>query len=314
MNLTKENKKKKKTSPTKSLTSHFAKLTVEKYPSKKPLLHVTVTAATAIGQRDYQEDRFLTTQLTPELFVACVADGHGGFQCAEFCIQKLKHILLANLERKQGVPNFRLETYLETVIGQLSQQWDTHVFDDPLIALRLAKSALERDKYYQDSTKFKEDAHIAAGKDSGTTFVIALADLRRRKLVMANIGDSRAVVIPRGTTAAIATQDHVVPLQMHIENFAVTIANGRMESDLAMARSLGDHGPTLTGIISRKPDLTTVAIPKGADLVMGSDGLWDVYSNAEVFVNGETAPELLARRKTEFQDNVTALVIHIAEK
>jgi serine/threonine protein phosphatase PrpC len=280
----------------------------KKLQSDKPL-EVKYTTATDIGKRQYQEDKFIAIRLDerPEIYVFAVFDGHGGKQCSEFCARKLPKILNRMLVSKKNVKNFRLDTFLKVALDFLCKQWDNHILGKENVS-KVYTSQDSRDEYYKN-IDYKQ--HLHKGGDAGTTVVVALVDTQRRKLVFGNCGDSRAVVLPKNLKTFTATNDHVVPLRLDVNNFQVEIKDGRVASDLAMVRSFGDHSKQLSGVISREIDITSIDVKLGGRLVLGSDGLFDIFSNAEVFVNKETAQELVDRKKDMVDDNITVLVVDL---
>lgn len=269
-------------------------------------LQVRFTVASDIGKRDYQEDRFIVNQLQTrkELWLFAVFDGHGGSKCSEFCKNELEKILLDELEKKKDIKNIHLEALLKFSLNFLCRIWDERVMGKKYKAVY--KSSESRKKFYEN---FDYEKHTREGNDSGTTATVVLIDTKRKKLVMGNCGDSRSVVLPNKKSSFISTTDHVVPLKLNITNFEVNVSDGRVESDLAMSRSLGDHSKELSGVISREFDMTSIDIKHGARVIMGSDGLFDVFSNADVFVNNETAQQLIDRKKEQIEDNITVIVI-----
>lgn len=275
--------------------------------SSKPLLSVKFTTATEIGKREYQEDRFVATFLSerPEIWVFGIFDGHGGTQCSEFCSTKILDILNDGIKAKKGVKNFRLDKFLQVALTELCSLWDKNVFGLGDSISSVYQSQKSRDDLYKT---IDYDKHVSSGLDSGTTVVVALIDTRRRKVVFGNCGDSRAVALKTDNKSFISTADHVVPLRINVENFQVNVSDGRVESDLAMSRSFGDHTKTLSGVISREVDITSIDVKNGARLVLGSDGLFDIFTNSEVFVNQENANQLIDRKRDEIDDNITVIV------
>ena len=157
---------------------------------------------------------------------------------------------------------------------------------------------------------------------SGTTSVYAF--LSNKHLVCANAGDSRAMlcsIVDGRWQARQLTRDHKPDEQDEANR--VRRANGRIEPSrlqpgmvmpglrtqagmfygpkrvwlknkqvpgLAMTRSIGDMAATSVGVTA-KPEITVFPnlTPNDKILVMGSDGLWDRFSNVEIMniiVNG----------------------------
>jgi serine/threonine protein phosphatase PrpC len=242
----------------------------------------------------------------PSIWVFAIFDGHGGKRCSTFCQRRLIGLIETSIQTKST--NVRLPLFLQSVLTQLSTEWDDHVFGDG-IAAQLYESQAQRDSFYKS---FDLKRHAQTEGDSGTTATVVLIDTCRRIAVLANCGDSRAVVSRTNSSSLISTKDHVVPLNIMVKNFSkVHIEDERVENDLAMARSIGDHCPTLSGVISREIDVEAIPIKTGACIVLGSDGLWDIYSNPEVFVNNETASQLIERRRDRVDDNISVMVIDV---
>ncbi|GJP34022.1 hypothetical protein CLOM_g18503 [Closterium sp. NIES-68] len=143
-------------------------------------------------------------------------------------------------------------------------------------------------------------------RDSGSTAVVALR--LGSELIVAHIGDSRCVLArtarapPNGKSdggtieALQLTTDHkasnpaekvrVQEAGGKVLNYMNTIDRiflpGKSEPGLAVARAFGDFELKSHGLICR-PDLTVRSVdPRDQFVVMGSDGVWDVLTNAEV--------------------------------
>lgn len=82
---------------------------------------MSLTQATAKGNRPYQEDRSFTLE-TPEYLAFGVLDGHGGDHCATFCSQALP----AAIERQSTM--FEFSQVLRDVFSTVNEA--TKRFDD----------------------------------------------------------------------------------------------------------------------------------------------------------------------------------------
>jgi serine/threonine protein phosphatase PrpC len=307
--MTTTKKKMPKSKPSKKKSRVKKNLFPKKIETKNTdLQKIDYSVATDIGTREYQEDRYIVhnLQTRPELWLFAIFDGHGGNKCSQFCKDEFIKIVESELDIKKNVKNIHVETLLKKSLNRICKNWDTLVLGKN--HKDVYESSLSRENFYKN---FDFDNHTKIGNDSGTTSTVVLIDTKRKRLVMGNCGDSRSVVLPNKKSSFISTTDHVVPLKLTIKNFDVNVSDGRVEADLAMASSIGDHSRELSGVISRKFDMTTVSIKDGARVVMGSDGLFDIFSNAEVFVNFETAQELIDRKKKEVEDNITVIVINV---
>ncbi|KAG1346432.1 putative protein phosphatase 2C 8 [Cocos nucifera] len=121
----------------------------------------------------------------------------------------------------------------------------------------------------------------AAERTVGSTAVVAVVGPRR--IVVANCGDSRAV-LSRGGVAVPLSSDHKPDRPDEMER--VEAAGGRVINwngyrvlgVLATSRSIGDC--YLKPYVTSEPEVTvTDRTGKDEFLILASDGLWDVVSN-----------------------------------
>ncbi|CAM6030208.1 unnamed protein product [Sphagnum balticum] len=120
----------------------------------------------------------------------------------------------------------------------------------------------------------------------GSTAVTAIL-IDGKELLVANVGDSRAV-LSRGGVAEQLSIDHEPghPTERgKIENRGGFVSNmpgdvPRVDGQLAVARAFGDK--SLKVHLSAQPDIKTVTIDDRTDLlILASDGLWKVMQNQE---------------------------------
>ncbi|KAL8251539.1 hypothetical protein R6Q59_035232 [Mikania micrantha] len=119
---------------------------------------------------------------------------------------------------------------------------------------------------------------------SGTTALTAL--ILGRHMLIANAGDSRAVLGKRGRAIELST-DHkpsCTSEKMRIEKLGGVIYDGYLNGQLSVARALGDwhmKGPKGSdGPLSAEPELEEVALTEEDEfLIIACDGLWDVMSS-----------------------------------
>uniref|UniRef100_A0A2P2LSI6 protein-serine/threonine phosphatase n=1 Tax=Rhizophora mucronata TaxID=61149 RepID=A0A2P2LSI6_RHIMU len=134
----------------------------------------------------------------------------------------------------------------------------------------------------------KADHAIADAKSidsySGTTALTAL--ILGRTMVIANAGDSRAVLGKRGRAIELS-KDHkpnCTSERLRIERLGGVIYDGYLNGQLSVARALGDWHIKGTksskSPLSAEPDLEEVELTEEDEfLIMGCDGLWDVMSS-----------------------------------
>lgn len=181
---------------------------------------------------------------------------------------------------------------------------------------------------------------------SGATAVIALLfsdpdQSEGKKLFVANVGDSRAVLAIRKTVGGMdeeesesdsgfigkrLTFDHRAEdkgEQARISQAGGFVTRNRVLGILAVSRSFGDHG--MKDFVIATPHLSEVDIKSKEDmpfLILACDGVWDVISDQEAvdlllpryLENGpdEQAARLLVDTALErgSADNITAIVVY----
>lgn len=137
---------------------------------------------------------------------------------------------------------------------------------------------------------------VYKGEPDGTTSCVCVI-IGKDKIICANAGDSRAIVVKGDGSAVAMSIDHkpdlpsekkrIVDLGGFISHHGVWRVNGNM----AVSRSIGDA--PLKPYIIPTPDITEYTIDKDGNdnfLVIASDGLWDVMTNSYVsnFIRNET--------------------------
>ncbi|KAL5754241.1 hypothetical protein ACOSP7_022461 [Xanthoceras sorbifolium] len=151
------------------------------------------------------------------------------------------------------------------------------------------------DSHFPSSTKravksayVKADHALADAKSldrsSGTTALAAL--MLGRTMLIANAGDSRAVLGKRGRAIELS-KDHkpnCTSERLRIEKLGGVIYDGYLNGQLSVARALGDwHIKGTKGSIcplSCEPELEEIVLTEEDKfLVLGCDGLWDVMSS-----------------------------------
>ncbi|GLU01199.1 hypothetical protein SLE2022_185200 [Rubroshorea leprosula] len=175
-----------------------------------------------------------------------VFDGHGGVRAAEY----VKQNLFSNLIRH---PNFISDT----------------------------KSAIA-DAYNHTDSEFLKSEN-AQSRDAGSTASTAI--LVGDRLLVANVGDSRAVIC-RGGNAVAVSRDHKPDQsdeRQRIEDaggFVMWAGTWRVGGVLAVSRAFGDR--LLKQYVVADPEIQEEKIDSSLEfLILASDGLWDVVTNEE---------------------------------
>ncbi|CAN6918926.1 hypothetical protein HID58_040578 [Brassica napus] len=211
-----------------------------------------------------------------------VFDGHGGARAAEY----VKQNLFSNLIRH---PKFISDT-----------------------------TAAIADAYKQTDSEFLNSEN-SQNRDAGSTASTAI--LVGDRLLVANVGDSRAVIC-RGGNAIAVSRDHKPDQsdeRQRIEDaggFVMWAGTWRVGGVLAVSRAFGDR--LLKQYVVADPEIQEEKVDSSLEfLILASDGLWDVVSNEEAvgMIKVIEDPEEGARRlMTEaYQrgsaDNITCVVV-----
>ncbi|CAN6451034.1 unnamed protein product [Victoria cruziana] len=211
-----------------------------------------------------------------------VFDGHGGARAAEY----VKQNLFSNLIKH---PEFSSNT----------------------------KSAIA-DAYNQTDSDFLKSENNQ-NRDAGSTASTAV--LVGDRLLVANVGDSRAVICRDGNAIAVS-RDHKpdqTDERQRIEDaggFVMWAGTWRVGGVLAVSRAFGDR--QLKQYVVADPEIKEEVIDSSLEfLILASDGLWDVVSNEEAvsMVKSVDDPEGAAKRLMQeaYQrgsaDNITCVVV-----
>lgn len=283
-------------------------------------LGVRVHAESWPGKQMELRDRYASDEPMQELGVYFAAfDGHGGSQVSEIASKQLHKNILAQFRQKQVQPASRDEK-LKGAIKEAFLQTDKEI-------LALA----ERKKFDQ----------------SGSTALVALLHGNPKlgtplRLVLAHIGDSRAVLCRAGQAVALS-EDHKpdrLDERKRVERSGGLVLNvrgawriaapanpnaagraaRREYQGLALTRSLGDLSFKQPAPLSiPDPEVKVLSLTeKDLFLVLGTDGIFNVLSNQEVidraskyWDNPEEAAKSIVRAafQSGSDDNLTAVVI-----
>ncbi|KAA8526352.1 hypothetical protein F0562_008445 [Nyssa sinensis] len=124
---------------------------------------------------------------------------------------------------------------------------------------------------------------VSLGKGGSTAVTAILIDAH--KLVVANVGDSRAVIFKKGVAKQLSVDHEPSREKNIIESKGGFVSNlpgdvPRVDGQLAVARAFGDK--SLKRHLSSEPDITVEMIDDESEFViLASDGLWKVMSNEE---------------------------------
>ncbi|KAK7930539.1 hypothetical protein WMY93_006934 [Mugilogobius chulae] len=260
----------------------------------KPIPKVSLSkvgCASLIGQRKENEDRFQVSQMTDSIMYFAVFDGHGGPDAADFC-----------------------EKHMETFIKKL-------VSEEENLETVLTKAFLEIDKAFAKHLHFFPNSPAT---NAGTTATVAL--LRDGiELVVASVGDSRAMLCRRGKALKL-TDDHTP--ERKDEKIRVKKSGGfitwnslgqpNVNGRLAMTRSIGDFDLKNMGVIA-EPETKNISLHHVHDafLALTTDGINFIMNSQEIcnVINQCHDPKEAAQRISEqalqygSEDNSTIIVV-----
>ncbi|MCD9645181.1 hypothetical protein HAX54_033903 [Datura stramonium] len=220
---------------------------------------------------------------------------------------KMKHGMedyLVAENRKMDGHNLGLYAIFDGHSGcKVAEYLQSHIFDNILSEPEFwRKPATAFKKAYRETND--DILENVVGSRGGSTAVTAIL-IDQKYLVVANVGDSRAVLIRGGKVKQI-TVDHEPEKEEEKDaveskgGFVIKMRGGvpRVDGQLSMTRVFGDA--KVKDHITVEPNVTIEKIDKDTDsIILASDGLWKVMSNEEVaecirgIKNGKKAAEEL---------------------
>ncbi|CBI20270.3 hypothetical protein VitviT2T_029526 [Vitis vinifera] len=160
----------------------------------------------------------------------------------------------------------------------------SHLFDNILTEPDFwteTEEAIRRAYHNTDTTILEKSADLGKG---GSTAVTAIL-INGHKLIVANVGDSRAVICRNGVVKQLSVDHEPSKERKNIEDRGGFVSNfpgdvPRVDGQLAVARAFGDK--SLKGHLSSEPDVVVEHIHDDTEFaILASDGLWKVMTNQE---------------------------------
>ncbi|XP_042407141.1 probable protein phosphatase 2C 9 [Zingiber officinale] len=156
----------------------------------------------------------------------------------------------------------------------------------------------------------------------GSTAVTAIL-IDGRKLWIANVGDSRAVLAKGGDVIQLSVDHEPNTERGSIENRGGFVSNmpgdvPRVNGQLAVSRAFGDK--SLKSHLSSDPDIRSEDVTADSDLlILASDGLWKVMSNEEAvdiarkYKDPQAAARLLTTEAVNrvSKDDISCIVVQL---
>jgi protein phosphatase len=240
-------------------------------------LRLEVAALTDVGcKRSNNEDGF-GYDLASQIFTVC--DGMGGLAAGEVASS--------------------------TAVTELLQCFNQSASPGAECEQRLYHSIIHVNRQVRDLSQSREELH-----GMGTTLVSACVD--GRKLVVGNVGDSRAYFLRNGECVQI-THDH--------SYIAEQVRNGMMSAEEAGSSPLQSLITRAIGTAdSVEPDIFTADLEPGDTLLLTTDGLTRYADSASIaslmLANPELQSACRALIDTALQqgavDNVTCLLVRFS--
>ncbi|XP_047334117.1 probable protein phosphatase 2C 13 [Impatiens glandulifera] len=195
----------------------------------------------------------------PSSFYA-VFDGHGGSNAATYLKNNSIKIFFEDMDMPQ-----------------------TSEIDE----LFLKKLEVCHQKAFLSADRALSDEQISPSS-CGTTALTAL--ILGRLLMVANAGDSRAVLCRKGLAVQLS-QDHrpdYLPERKRVEDLGGFIEYGYLNGELAVTRALGDwylKAPFVSSSspLTAEPEIQQIVLREDEDefLIIACDGIWDVLSSQD---------------------------------
>ena len=218
------------------------------------LQQLTAAGGQSVGmQRELNEDSLMVITSTLAgnagnipfgLYI--VADGMGGHQYGEVASN----------------------TAIRTFGGHIIRKFHPYLFNLPTTPLNESLQTIMHDGVNKAQEAIQREA-----PGSGTTLTAAL--VLGQQITIAHVGDSRAYsVYPDGRFEAITRDHSLVGRLEELGQITAEEAEKHPQKNV-LYRALG-QGEIL------EPDLFTVSFPQGGTLMICSDGLWGVLSEAEM--------------------------------
>ncbi|XP_076882501.1 putative protein phosphatase 2C 39 [Bidens hawaiensis] len=179
------------------------------------------------------------------------------------------------------------------------------------------ENAIRRAYRVTDNTILDKAVDLGKG---GSTAVTAIL-INCKKLVVANVGDSRAVICKNGVAKQLSVDHEPSKEKKVIENKGGFVSRmpgdvPRVDGQLAVARAFGDKN--LKEHLSSEPDVAMEMIDDDTEfIILASDGVWKVMSNQEALdcirnvkdaraAAKQLAEEALAKKSS---DDISCIVV-----
>lgn len=234
-----------------------------------------------------------------------VYDGHGGKEVAIYVSRHLHEVFKeADAYKRGDIPQALIDSFLAmdanmmdasgrdeltALAGKSSEDGGPGEISNKMRQAILARARANGDPDVDFDDDEDSDSGPWEGPQAGSTCVVAV--VRGDKLVVANAGDSRAVLCRRGEAIDLS-RDHKPTDEderARIMKAGGFVSEGRVNGSLALSRAIGDLEykrsktlPARDQIVTAYPELTEQTIADGDEfIVIACDGIWDVLSSQQ---------------------------------
>ncbi|GMY10152.1 probable protein phosphatase 2C 58 [Fagus crenata] len=216
---------------------------------------------------------------------------------------KLSKNITHGFHMVKGKSNHAMEDYVVSEFKQSHEKelglfaiFDGHLGHDVASYLQshLFENILKQDDFWTETENAIRKAYRKTDEEilekalvlgrGGSTAVTGIL-INGEKLVLANVGDSRAVLCKNGVAKQLSVDHEPSKEKRMIESRGGFVTNlpgdvPRVDGQLAVARAFGDR--SLKIHLSSEPDVTVETITDETEsIIFASDGIWKVMSNQE---------------------------------
>lgn len=299
------------------------------------LVKLTAASKTDVGQqREQNEDNayaFVTEDGLAGLFI--VADGMGGYQAGEvasqIAVEKIRDALKQRFVPVYDQPTVKLSPISEQETIQLGQVVPPSVDDEATLVLdQTAARVSGKARKPHDNTKTVEDllkdairkankAILTYGEEHsnarGLGCTVTMALVQDGQAHIANIGDSRTYLLRNGDLLPITKDHSLVAKLVETKQIAPDEVYTHPQRNL-IYHSLG------AGHRHVEPDVFHQALLPGDQLLLCSDGLWEMV-RSPALLKALSEPEEIERTCDTLiklandnggVDNISAVVVRVS--
>lgn len=288
--------------------------TMQGYRLTQEDAHLVVNEATTMHVKFFNPFKNTTEQLTTSIFG--LFDGHGGDDCSKF-LSGTSHN--SGNSRNKSIAKWiaysferhRYGAFVKVKNGE-HKEGDSEYKIIPPNTKRAFRSMQGLIMQILKDACFLQDQELYqffANSSCGSTAVVAVI-INFEDLYVINSGDSRCIVSSKSSGVKAMSFDHKpqhIGELLRINDNGGTVSLGRVGGVLALSRAFGDfqfkrgvyysnnkhksykskHSPTIPpqeSQVTVEPDVLMHKIDYNRDefLVLGCDGIWDIYSNKQL--------------------------------